>query len=103
MTGVAGDDLKVVAALDAGPGLQRRLIVQVQDLAGDPLDLYDAPAVALRTDDVDLGEVPVVPVGAGTYEAEVVFPVAGTWELQVSIRVDEFSSPVTTMDLPVTG
>lgn len=103
VTGVAGDDLKVVAALDAGPGLQRRLIVQVQDLAGDPLDLYDAPAVALRTDDVDLGEVPVVPVGAGTYEAEVVFPVAGSWELQVSIRVDEFTSPVTTMDLSVTG
>lgn len=103
VTGVAADDLKVVAALDAGPGLQRRLIVQVQDLAGDPLDLYDAPAVALRTDDVDLGEVSVVPVGAGTYEADVVFPVAGTWELQVSIRVDEFTSPVTTVDLPVTG
>ncbi|HWJ08633.1 MAG TPA: copper resistance protein CopC [Nocardioides sp.] len=103
VTGVAGDDLKVLAVLDAGPGLQRRLIVQVQDLAGDPLDLYDAPAVALRTDDVDLGEVPVVPVGAGTYQADVVFPTAGTWQLQVSIREGEFASPVTTVDLPVTG
>lgn len=103
VSGVAGEDLKVLAALDPGPGLQRRLIVQVQDLKGDPLDLYDAPAVALRTEDVDLGEVPVVPVGAGTYQADVVFPTAGTWQLQVSIREGEFSSPVTTMDLPVTG
>ncbi|TWH03974.1 copper transport protein [Nocardioides sp. J9] len=102
VTGVASDDLKVVAVVQPGPGLQRRLIVQVQDLAGEPLDLYDAPAVALRTEGVDLGEVPVEPVGAGTYEADVVFPRTGTWQLQVSIRADEFTSPVTTVELPVT-
>ena len=101
VTGVAGDDLKVLAVLDPGPGLQRRLIVQVQNLAGDPLDLYDAPAVALRSDSVDLGEVPVTPAGAGTYTAGVVFPTPGAWRLQVSVRVDEFTSPVTTVDLDV--
>ncbi|NHA01796.1 hypothetical protein G5V59_24565 [Nocardioides sp. W3-2-3] len=100
-TGLAGDDLKVLAVLDPGPGLQRRLIVQVQNLAGDPLDLYDAPAVALRNDDVDLGEIPVVPDGAGTYVADVVFPTAGRWKAQVSVRVDAFTSPVTTVDLDV--
>lgn len=100
-TGLAGEDLKVLAVLDPGPGLQRRLIVQVQDLAGDPLDLYDAPAVALRNGDVDLGEVPVVPDGAGTYVADVVFPTAGRWQAQVSVRVDEFTSPVTTVHLDV--
>lgn len=103
VTGTAGEDLKVLAVLDSGTGLQRRLIVQVQSLAGEPLDLYAAPAVALRNDDVDLGEVPVVPVGAGTYQVDVVFPVGGTWELQVSVREGEFSSPVTTVELPVTG
>lgn len=101
VTGVAGDDLKVLAVLDPGPGLQRRLIVQVQDLAGDPLDLHAAPAVALRSDTVDLGEVPVVPSGAGTYTADVVFPHTGAWKLQVSVRVDSFTSPVTTVDLTV--
>ncbi len=100
-SGIAGEDLKVLAVLDPGPGLQRRLIVQVQDLAGDPLDLYDAPAVALRNDDVDLGEVPVVPDGAGTYVADVVFPTAGRWQVQVSVRQDEFTSPVTSLDLDV--
>lgn len=101
VTGVASDDIVVLAVLDAGPGLQRRLVVQVQDLAGEPLDLYDAPAVALRSDTVDLGEVPVVPSSAGTYTADVVFPRAGRWQVQVSIRVDEFTSPVTTLDLDV--
>lgn len=101
VTGVAGDDLKVLAVLDPGPGLQRRLLVQVQNLAGDPLDLYDAPAAVLRSAEVDLGEVPLTPTGAGTYTADVVFPTAGSWQLQVSIRVDEFTSPVTTVDLDV--
>ena len=101
VTGTAADDLKVLAVLDAGVGLQRRLIVQVQDLAGEPLDLYDAPAVTLSTDSVDLGEVTVAPSGVGTYVADVVFPTAGTWQLQVSVRVDEFTSPVTVIDLPV--
>ncbi|WP_158296503.1 copper resistance CopC/CopD family protein [Nocardioides albidus] len=101
VTGVAGEDLKVLAVLDPGPGLQRRLIVQVQDLAGDPLDLGAAPAVALRSDSVDLGTVPVSPSGAGTYAADVVFPHTGAWELQVSVRVDTFTSPVTTVDLKV--
>lgn len=100
---VAGsaDDFKVVAVLDPGPGLQRRLIVQVQDATGEPLDLYDAPAVALRSDSVELGAIPVVPTATGTYTADVVFPTTGTWELQVSVRADEFSSPVTVIDLPV--
>lgn len=97
----AGEDYRVLAVLDAGPGLQRRLVVQVQDLTGEPLDLYDAPAVALRSDTVDLGEIPVVPSATGTYTADVVFPTVGTWDLQVSVRVDEFTSPVTTVGLTV--
>lgn len=103
VTGIANDDLKVLAVLDAGSGLQRRLIVQVQDTAGEPLDLYDVPAVALRSGDaeVDLGEIPVMPTATGTYVADVVFPTPGTWVLQVSVRADEFTSPVTTVDLLV--
>ncbi|MCX6400506.1 MAG: copper resistance protein CopC [Propionibacteriales bacterium] len=101
VTGIADDDLKVLAVLEPGPGLQRRLIVQVQDAAGEPLDLYDAPAVALRSETVDLGEIPVVPSATGTYVADVVFPTTGTWTLQVSVRVDEFTSPVTVIDLRV--
>lgn len=101
VTGVANDDVKVLAVLDAGPGLQRRLILQLQDMAGEPLDLYDVPAVSLRSASVDLGEIPVVSTASGTYTADVVFPTTGAWTLQVSVRIDEFTSPVTTVDLDV--
>jgi copper transport protein len=100
VTSAAGE-LRVLAVLDPGPGTQRRLIIQVQDESGEPLDLYDAPSVELRSEDVDLGPVPVVPAGAGTYAAEVVFPTPGEWQLQVGVRSDEFTSPVTTLQLDV--
>ncbi|MDN5746823.1 MAG: FixH family protein, partial [Nocardioidaceae bacterium] len=66
-------------------------------------DLSGAPAVALRSADssVDLGEIPVTPTASGTYAADVSFPTAGRWEVQVSIRVDEFTSPVTTLEVNV--
>jgi copper transport protein len=95
------EDLQVLVVVAPGPGLQREVIVQIQDQSGEPVDLYDAPALSLSSADVDLGEVPVVPTGAGTYTADVVFPVAGAWEAQVSVKVDEFDSPVVTVGLDV--
>ncbi|KAA1425671.1 copper resistance CopC/CopD family protein [Nocardioides antri] len=97
---VAGD-LQVLAVLDAGTGRQRQLTVQVQDLAGEPVDLHARPEVSLRSGDLDLGTVPVTPTGAGTYLADVTFPSAGAWEVQVSLRVDEFENPVTTLTVDV--
>lgn len=97
----AGEDYRVLAVLDAGPGLQRRLLVQVQEPTGEPLDLFEAPAVELRSDTVDLGEIPLVPSATGTYTADVVFPTTGAWQLQVSVREDAFTAPVTTLDLVV--
>ena len=57
--------------------------------------------VSLRTADVDLGVVPVTPTGAGTFVATVTFPKAGEWEVQVSLRIDEFENPVTTLTVDV--
>jgi len=57
--------------------------------------------VSLRTGDLDLGVVPVEPVGAGTYAADVTFPTLGEWEVQVSLPKDEFESPVTTLTIEV--
>ncbi|WP_183096082.1 copper resistance CopC/CopD family protein [Nocardioides stalactiti] len=94
-------DLQVLAVLDASTGRQRTLTVQVQDQAGEPVDLHARPEVSLRGGDVDLGTVPVVPTGVGTYLAEVSFPTAGEWEVQVSLRVDEFENPVTTLAVDV--
>ncbi|MBS4751527.1 copper resistance protein CopC [Nocardioides sp. zg-ZUI104] len=100
-SGATSDDLRVLAVLDAREGLQRRLIVQVQDATGEPVDAYDAPALTLRSGDVDLGRVPLTATGAGTYTADVVFPRGGTWTAQVAVRTDEFTSPVTTLEVVV--
>ncbi|RHW28027.1 copper resistance protein CopC [Nocardioides immobilis] len=97
---VAGD-LQVLAVLDATGGRQRQLLVQVQDLGGEPVDLHDRPVVSLRSAEVDLGAVPVAPTGAGTFVADVTFPTAGEWEVQVSLRVGEFENPVTTLTVEV--
>jgi copper transport protein len=95
------DDLRVLAVLDGTPGRQRQLLVQVQDLAGEPVELRERPEVSLRSDDVDLGTVPVTPTGAGTFLATVTFPEPGKWEVQVSLRIDEFTNPVTTLSVDV--
>jgi copper transport protein len=57
--------------------------------------------VELRTDGLDLGEVTMRPVGAGTYRGEVVVPRAGEWEVQVGIALSRFDNPVTTIRLTV--
>jgi copper transport protein len=95
------DDLQVLATLDSTEGRRRQLLVQVQDLSGEPVDLHARPEVSLRSADVDLGTVPIVPTGAGTYVAEVTFPAAGEWEIQVSLKIDEFDNPVTTLTVTV--
>lgn len=95
------DDLQVLAVLDATPSRHRQLLVQVQDLAGDPVDLRDRPEVSLRSDDIDLGTLPVRPIGAGTFLTTVTFPKPGEWEVQVSLRIDEFENPVTTLSVDV--
>jgi copper transport protein len=94
-------DLQVLAVLDSAPGRQRQLTVQVQDTSGEPLDLHARPEASLRGTDLDLGAVPVRPTAAGTYLAEVTFPTAGEWEVQVSLRVGEFENPVTTLTVEV--
>ncbi|WP_134764921.1 copper resistance protein CopC [Nocardioides sp. 1609] len=96
-------DAKVLATMVPGTRGPNTVTVQVQDQAGDPVDGFAEPSVAIRSADgsVDLGEQPVLPVAAGTYVVETVVPSAGTWEVQVSLRASEFENPVTTVTFEV--
>lgn len=96
-------DLKVLAVMDPQRVGSNTLLVQVQDAGGDPYDPPSNPVVSLRTDGLDIGEVTVRPIAAGTYQGEVVVPRAGEWEVQVSLRLSRFESPVTTVRLRVSG
>jgi copper transport protein len=94
-------DFRVLAAMDPRRTGSNTLLVQVQDAAGEPYDPPSHPVVSLRTDGLDIGEVTMRPVGAGTYRGEVVVPRAGEWEVQVSLRLSRFENPVTTVRLSV--
>jgi copper transport protein len=90
-------DLRVLATLTPGEQGPNTVTVQIQDQAGDPVDAFAAPEVSLASDEVDLGVVPVTPVGAGTYAAEAVIPAPGVWRVQVSLKASEFENPVVTL------
>ncbi|MCD4524463.1 copper resistance protein CopC [Nocardioides sp. cx-173] len=100
VTGLLGER-KVLATLDPGTRGQNTLTIQLQDATGEPLEGYAAPEVSVSSDRVDLGLVPVVPTASGTYAADLVLPAPGTWQIQVSLREDEFVNPVTTLRMEV--
>lgn len=100
VTAVA-DDVRVVAHLEPGRVGPNVLSVQVQDLAGEPLEPYAAPVVSIGSATLDLGSRPVRNVASGTYRGEVVLPSPGTWQVQVSVRTGEFDNPVLTLQTTV--
>jgi copper transport protein len=94
-------DLTVLATLTPGETGQNELSIQVQDAAGEPVEGSQAPVISVSSADVDLGEVELRSVGAGTYAGAVVVPKGGAWEVQVSLRLDEFTNPVGVMTFEV--
>jgi copper transport protein len=97
----AVEDLRVLATMTPRERGPNTVTVQIQDQAGDPVDTFAAPEISVASDSVDLGIVPAVPVGAGTYSAEVTVPAPGTWRVQVSLRATEFDNPVVTLSFEV--
>jgi copper transport protein len=95
------DDYRVLATLTPGERGRNTLTVQLQDQGGEPVDTFAAPEVSVASDSVDLGVVPVVPTGAGTYAAEAVIPASGAWRVQVSLRATKFDNPVVTLSFDV--
>jgi copper transport protein len=95
-----GDQRLLATMAPRRPG-RNILRIQVQDAAGEPMEGVEAPGVRVSSDQVDLGDVPVTAVAAGTYEAAVVIPRPGTWEVQVSLRTGEFDNPVATVTFQV--
>jgi len=94
-------DYQALITLDPGKRGPNTLALQIQDQAGEPLDVFAAPEVSVKNSTVDLGALALTPVGAGTYTARVVFPSPGSWEAQVSLRSSEFDNPVTVVELDV--
>ena len=103
-TGIAEEtvgDLELYAGLSPRRQGRNTLQLQVQDKNGEPVTPPRPPVVEVRSGEVDLGEVELAAIGVGTYTAEVVLPRPGTWEVQVSLRLSKFESPVSTLRIDV--
>jgi copper transport protein len=97
-----GTDAKVVATMTPARVGQNTVLVQLQDLSGEPLEPSRLPEISLRSDALDLGQVKTSSVDAGTFRTDVVLPAAGTWRVQVSLRLSEFDNPVAVVTFNVT-
>jgi copper transport protein len=95
------DDVKVVAHLQPGRVGTNTVTVQVQDATGEPVEPLAQPSISVGSESVDLGTRPARNVDSGTYQAQVVIPHPGTWEVQVSVRIGEFDNPVLRLETTV--
>jgi copper transport protein len=94
-------DYRVYATLAPSTVGANRLRVQLQDLGGEPVDPKVWPTVSVRTSGLDLGPRSMISDDAGTREVTVILPKPGRWEVQVSLRVDEFTNPVVSLPFRV--
>ena len=68
--------------------------LELRDLEGRIVNPYEAPVIELSLPALDVGplEPEVVPLGIGRYQATADMGFAGTWDLSIRVRIDEFES-----------
>jgi copper transport protein len=68
--------------------------VELRDLEGRIVNPYELPVIEIALPALDVGplEPEVLPIGIGRYQATADFGFAGTWELSIRVRLDEFES-----------
>ncbi|GAA1386936.1 copper resistance CopC/CopD family protein [Catellatospora chokoriensis] len=96
-------DIKVRASLTPLTRGPNTLTLRLSTPPGEPTEGVAPPVVRLSSDGATLGDIPLTQVSAGFYTAQVMLPVAGTWRMQVSLRVSQFANPVGELEFVVAG
>lgn len=96
-------DIKVQASLTPLTRGSNTITLRLNSAAGEPTEGVAPPVVRLSSDGATLGAVPLTHVSPGVYTAQVMLPVAGTWRMQVSLRVSQFANPVGELEFLVRG
>jgi len=102
LTGTLGDGT-VTAVVDRAPGGATSLELQVVDAAGTPVAPVEAPAVRLRSADLDLGPLVLTETAPGTWTAAATVPTRGDWTVEVSVRLTAFDNPVASLPVSWSG
>ncbi|MEU8001909.1 copper resistance protein CopC [Catellatospora sp. NPDC049111] len=96
-------DITVRASLTPLTRGSNTITLRLSTAAGEPTEGVAPPVVRLTSDGAALGDIPLTQVSAGFYTAQVMLPVAGTWRMQVSLRVSQFANPVGELEFVVRG
>jgi copper transport protein len=96
-------DIRVEAGLAPLRRGSNTVTLRLRSAAGEPAEGVAPPIVRLSSDRAALGEVPLKQVSPGFYTAQVTLPAGGTWRMQVSLRVTEFTNPVAELEFVVEG
>ncbi len=89
-----GDAATAEATVSPGSVGANTIGLTLLDLEGRILNPYEAPVVELSVPALDVGPLrpEVVPLGIGRYEATADMGFAGTWDMTIRVRLDEFES-----------
>lgn len=79
------------------------LELTVLDADGAPLEPAALPEVQLTQPELGIGPFvpPVTRTGPGTYLASIELPMAGAWDVTVSVRTSKYENPVVTLPVEV--
>ncbi|MEV0461149.1 copper resistance D family protein, partial [Catellatospora methionotrophica] len=94
-------DIRVRASLTPLTRGPNTITLRLSTVTGEPTEGVAPPVVRLTADGAALGAIPLTQVSAGHYTAQVMLPVAGTWRMQVSLRVSQFANPVAELEFTV--
>jgi copper transport protein len=93
--------LQATVSLDPAAVGSNTVTIEIDNSSGSPAELFTPPTLRVLGEDADVGDVPLAPSALGTYQGTVQIPLEGAWRFQVSVRVDEFTNPVGTVELDV--
>lgn len=97
------EGLSVMAHVEPAAIGENTVTIELTTPDGAPLTPYADPVLSLSSDAADLGNRPLTNLGGGEYEATVLIPSPGSWQIQVSVRLDEFTNPIVELDFDVAG
>ncbi len=95
------DGVHVMAHVEPARVGDNTVTIHLETPEGEPLTPFSEPQISLSSESTDLGSRPVEDLGGGMWETEVLIPSPGAWQIQVSVRLDEFTNPVLSLDFDV--
>lgn len=99
---VLGDG-QIMAHISPGRIGTNSVHLTLLDRDGQPLTPMSDPIVELSLPQAGVGPLAgsVVATGPGEYEADINLPLAGNWEMEVSVRISKFANPIAVIALEI--